>query len=355
MTLVEFRRALARIIFGLNRAVARSVEDYGAPVTEDQRDELAAELLPVIARARRQAHALGAERLRAQAREAGVIAPPLVPIRPYRQAAVVSLLENATRVRERGPMVEIVDEEEPRPRRGSAPDVDDIDDVVDGGADEDSDVTVVDTMAGRPRVSVEVLDSRTRRNHRETVEVTDENRHDPDVVEVVSRKIQAAAARHARMPSREAITDSVDAAADDDEGTGSVIGWARVLTGAESCGYCAMLASRGPVYKSKAAALYVTTRSKRYKAGEMNKYHDDCDCEVVMVRRGVDWVGRTQFEELELLWMDSTAKGEARRPGRKLLARRKSLRQFTAALNREIADGNAERFIVRPAGEPEAA
>jgi len=44
--------------------------------------------------------------------------------------------------------------------------------------------------------------------------------------------------------------------------------WARVPSGAETCAFCLMLASRGPVYLSEAAAG---------KQG-MNAYHGDCDC-----------------------------------------------------------------------------
>jgi hypothetical protein len=42
--------------------------------------------------------------------------------------------------------------------------------------------------------------------------------------------------------------------------------WARVPTGTKTCAFCLMLASRG--------AVYATARS----AGQMNRYHGDCDC-----------------------------------------------------------------------------
>lgn len=44
-------------------------------------------------------------------------------------------------------------------------------------------------------------------------------------------------------------------------------GWARVPTGPSTCAFCLMLASRGPVYGSAAAA------------GRMHEYHADCDCQ----------------------------------------------------------------------------
>ena len=45
--------------------------------------------------------------------------------------------------------------------------------------------------------------------------------------------------------------------------------YARVPSGAKTCSFCAMLASRGWVYESAETA------------GAMNKYHSDCDCEIV--------------------------------------------------------------------------
>lgn len=46
--------------------------------------------------------------------------------------------------------------------------------------------------------------------------------------------------------------------------------YARVPQGAKTCAFCAMLASRGFVYSSAEAA-----------GGDMNKYHHDCDCEII--------------------------------------------------------------------------
>lgn len=53
--------------------------------------------------------------------------------------------------------------------------------------------------------------------------------------------------------------------------------YARVPSGAHSCSFCLMLASRGPVYGSKADA-----------GGAGNKYHGNCDCQAVPVWSGSD-------------------------------------------------------------------
>lgn len=49
---------------------------------------------------------------------------------------------------------------------------------------------------------------------------------------------------------------------------------ARVPTGATTCGFCLMLASRGPVYASVASA------------GSLHKFHPHDDCQIVIVGRG---------------------------------------------------------------------
>ena len=57
------------------------------------------------------------------------------------------------------------------------------------------------------------------------------------------------------------------------------IGYARVPTGAETCAFCLMLASRGPVYSKDSA-----TRTK-----DGRRYHDDCSCVPVPVASEDDY------------------------------------------------------------------
>src|SRR5699024_3331789 len=49
----------------------------------------------------------------------------------------------------------------------------------------------------------------------------------------------------------------------------SDLAYARVPTGSDTCAFCIMLASRGFVYSSSKAA------------GELSKFHGDCDCAIV--------------------------------------------------------------------------
>lgn len=291
----QFRRLMDILLRTLGRQTRRTIQQYGVPVTDAQRVEVATALLPHIQRARLQSHALGVQLLEAQADGMGMPMPSVQPPRPYERQAVVTVLENVTRI-------------QPPQRTGPSVTVTDDNEIPDDA----------------PRVSVTVLDPVTRRDSRVTVEVTEENRRDPEVVKVVTDKAVAVVERHARMPSREAVTDAADAI---DEYRGAKIGWARILTGVESCGFCSMLASRGPVYKSEQTASRI--------GGSQKAFHDNCDCETVLVREDEDWVGQEAFEELEKLWIAATltTSGKA------------SLKAFTAALNQEIANGDAGRFV----------
>lgn len=52
---------------------------------------------------------------------------------------------------------------------------------------------------------------------------------------------------------------------------------ARIPSGTDTCTFCIMLASRGAVYTDLVAA------------GEMNDFHDNCDCVPTVIRSKRDW------------------------------------------------------------------
>lgn len=179
-----------------------------------------------------------------------------------------------------------------------------------------------------------------------------EDPFDPVAVEQATQRIATGAIRHARAAGRDAVVDTADGnlvrradtqevlspgrrdievvdgervAVDTDEKSevleqwelehparedydrsaeglrGKVLGWARVLTGAENCPWCAMLASRGPVY-TETTVLTGTTRSA---SRDGLRYHDHCDCTAVLVVRGQPWEGEAQFTALQDLWEDA--------------------------------------------------
>ncbi|WP_454993031.1 VG15 protein [Corynebacterium matruchotii] len=203
------------------------------------------------------------------------------------------------------------------------------------------------------------------------------NPADPAAVAQVSRRVAAGAVRHARAAGRDVVVDTAaqcrvrvassqksprvtvedntgsdgrpkvivehtsdDRKAGDDNRDsrkkaskaepantkpgGKVLGWARVLTGAESCAFCAMLASRGPVYSEDTVVTTgkpreVRPRQVHYRNGatgghtyvsgsrrEGEKYHDHCDCIAVLVVKGASWNGEQQYHALKDLWDDAT-------------------------------------------------
>lgn len=79
--------------------------------------------------------------------------------------------------------------------------------------------------------------------------------------------------------------------------------FARVPSGAETCQFCMMLASRGFVYSSKTSA------------GLLNHYHSNCDC-VIVPQWGGSGVGGYDPDEWYKRWMDSMREEAAARAER---------------------------------------
>lgn len=174
---------------------------------------------------------------------------------------------------------------------------------------------VVDTAAqGRVRMAS------SRKRPRVTVEDDTGSDGQPKViVEYTSDD------RKAGDDNRESREKTSKAEPDSTKPGGKVLGWARVLTGAESCAFCAMLASRGPVYSEDTVVTTGKPREVRprqvhyrnsdatgghtYVSGsrrEGEKYHDHCDCIAVLVVKGVPWNGEQQYHDLKDLWDDAT-------------------------------------------------
>lgn len=101
------------------------------------------------------------------------------------------------------------------------------------------------------------------------------------------------------------------------------VGWARVLQGKYSCGFCIMLASRGPVYSSADAAKYVAapvgeksreggflSRRARTELRKKNPraFHEHCDCIVVPVFDPENWSGRAEQQRLARFYRETVEK-----------------------------------------------
>jgi len=90
----------------------------------------------------------------------------------------------------------------------------------------------------------------------------------------------------------------------------AVRGWARVATGRETCEFCLMLVSRGPVYESARTAGLNLGDSDAVEAIEndkdvndaMNQWHPGCDCIVVPVFNNTKWEGAEAASNALDLW-----------------------------------------------------
>jgi hypothetical protein len=102
-------------------------------------------------------------------------------------------------------------------------------------------------------------------------------------------EVTRAATRHVLNGGR----GFIEAAVEQDR---TALGWARVTDG-DPCAFCAMLASRGPAYKSRDSAL---------ETDSGQRYHDGCSCVTEpQFHRDQPWPGKAR--EFSDLWAKSTA------------------------------------------------
>lgn len=105
-------------------------------------------------------------------------------------------------------------------------------------------------------------------------------------------------------------------------------GWARVATGRETCAWCLMLVSRGPVYfeakdagldldQSEALASFrdapdpETFFADIADEGLMEQWHDGCDCKVIPVFKSEGWFGEDAAKRALELWKDASLTARA--------------------------------------------
>lgn len=136
-------------------------------------------------------------------------------------------------------------------------------------------------LAPKPRLTrVEMYDPETQRMQVGSVAPWTM----PDSVEVQDefvRRVKASSARHAKAASRDLVTTTA---------VKNGRGWARQLSGAENCPFCAMLASRGAVYSEETVKFTA---------------HDHCDCSATLVDGSGDFEGKDQADALYRLWKSS--------------------------------------------------
>lgn len=99
----------------------------------------------------------------------------------------------------------------------------------------------------------------------------------------------------------------------------NIRGWARVATGRETCAWCLMLVSRGPVYRSAENAgldlddlnAINMTAAGEDVSGAMQEWHDGCDCIVVPVFKQRAWSGERAQLRAEELWIEASKAADA--------------------------------------------
>lgn len=166
-------------------------------------------------------------------------------------------------------------------------------------------------MAGRRQVMRSVLDAEfdefTSKDERE--------RHERGSVTLEGfEEALAAVNDSADEAVRRAEAEADDAEAERPSPRLRPVGWARVLQGRWSCGFCIMLAARGAVYSTADAAQLVAAEAgKKSREGgflsrrartELRKknpraFHEHCDCIVVPVFDPDNWAGRDEQQRLQ--------------------------------------------------------
>lgn len=235
---------------GIARVVDKELRLHGVPVTVEEVEKLVDKLYPRVVNMRRNSWRTHLVELGRQAAAAGVeIAPQ--PLEEYPRKALFDAISSVSRL-----------------------------------------------TPGTTQIHVEVLDEETQKKVMRPITVSAENCADDAVVSRISREMGNRLGRHVVDAGRRLVSRSAHNGSARMRGSGMPVhvGYARVLSGQESCSFCAMLASRGPVYSEDTVI--------RRRDGE--RYHDDCDCIPVLVVDGRPWEGEQEATDLYALWKEYT-------------------------------------------------
>lgn len=245
--MVELDRALRDIERRLRRDVEAKIDELGVPTDTDAVYDITVELHPIVAEYRAEAYRVYVEQMGSDMSGLGLEVAP-APMRSYDAHATYDAVARAA-----------------------------------GFGEKPSNIVL------------EMVDDETKELIKKSVPAFAFPDH-PRVVEQLTGRLVRSLKRHVLNAGRNAVEDTAKLGrvrdASSKKPAGRRVGYARVLTGRESCPFCAMLASRGPVYSED-----TVTRRK-----DGRRYHDGCDCRAVLVVEGKPWNGQAAYEKLEAQW-----------------------------------------------------
>lgn len=253
MPLAHVRNNDDSLAVDISRLVNKALATYGVPVTVEQVERLVDILYPRVVRMRRTAWRTHVVELGRQAAGVGVELKPEA-IRPYPRKALFDAIADVSRL---------------------SPD--------------------------SSKLHVMMLDEESKKRVMQAVSPDFSNRMDSAVKARVAGELGRRLSRHVVDAGRSAVADAAhNGTARFKSGRPARAGYARVLSGRESCAFCTMLASRGAVYSEDTV---IRRRDGR-------RYHDGCDCIPVLVVDGKPWEGEKEADALYAHWREQTWAGD---------------------------------------------
>lgn len=257
MPLAHVRNNDDSLAVDIGRLVDKALATYGVPVTVEQVEQLVDILYPRVVRMRRVSWRTHVVELGRQAAGVGVEIKPEA-IRPYPRKALFDSIADVSRL---------------------SPD--------------------------SSKLHVMMLDEDSKKRVMQSVRPDFSNRMDSAVKARVAGELGRRLSRHVVDAGRSAVADAAhNGTARFKSGRPARAGYARVLSGRESCAFCTMLASRGAVYSEDT----VIRRS------DGRRYHDGCDCIPVLVVDGKPWEGQKEADALYAHWREQTWAGDKPSP-----------------------------------------
>jgi hypothetical protein len=300
VTLALFRALMGAILRTFQRRLSDTVAPLqGKPVTLSER-ELAEAITPLVWAARGQAWAATALFLRGQARKQGAD-EAWIPPKPGYSPDSVRYVIRSSKARTGKPEAfkalqgQLSSHVYAASRRTINDAVEDAPDVAELLEDLDQLAGDLDSFSKEQAEQIEKevkKHERKRRPRREWADVFDEV---ADRVNKAIKELEAEGMLPQKCWDSEALKNLPDKYRRSKDGTviARPFAWARVVHPSKNgpCGFCAMLASRGPVYKTSESA-----------GVRVDRYHVHCKCEAVPVYTSREWPGKALHARFEQLY-----------------------------------------------------